>query len=109
MEEKQIKFESWAIVELFGHNQLAGKVTTENIAGQEFVRIDVPKTTKVPAFTKYHLPTAVYGLTPVDEDYATRMADRINAQPINDYKHNEIIREIIKEKLAEMGTKALDF
>jgi hypothetical protein len=109
MEEKQIKFESWALVELFGHNQLSGKVTEQVIAGQSFIRIDVPKTKKCPAFTKYHLPSAVYGLTPVEEDYATRMAERINAQPINDYKHAEVIREIIKEKLAEMGTKALDF
>lgn len=107
MEEKQIKFESWAIVELFGHNQLAGKVTEQTIAGQSFVRIDVPQTKHCPAFTKYHLPTAIYGLTPVEEDYATRMAERINAQPINDYKHNEVITEIIKEKLAQMASKSL--
>lgn len=102
MEEVNPKFESWAIVELFGHNQLAGKVTEQTISGQSFVRIDVPKTSKCPAFTKYHLPTAIYGLTPVDEDYATRMADRIAATPINDYKHNEVIAEMIKEKLATM-------
>ena len=102
MEEKNIKFQSWALVELFGHNQLSGLVTEQVIAGQSFVRIDVPKTSKTPAFTKYHLPTAVYGLTPVEEDYATRMAERINAQPINDYKHNEVISEIIKERLSKM-------
>jgi hypothetical protein len=107
MEEKQIKFETWAIVELFGHNQLAGKVTEQVIAGQSFVRIDVPKTSQCPEFTKYHLPSAVYGLTPVEEDYATRMAERIAAQPINDYKHNEVITEIIKEKLQEMAKKSL--
>lgn len=106
MEEK-VKFETWAIVELFGHTQLAGKVTEQVIAGQSFVRIDVPKTAKCPAFTKYHLPTAVYGLTPVEEDYATRMADRIAAQPIQDYKHNEVITEIIKERLSEMASKSL--
>ncbi len=102
MEEKQIKFKNWAIVELFGHNQLAGLVTEEVISGQSFIRIDVPKTDSVPAFTKYHLPTAVYGLTPVDQDYATRMANKINAEPINDYKHNEVISEIIKERLSKM-------
>jgi hypothetical protein len=107
MEETQVKFESWALVDLFGHNQLAGKVTEQVIAGQSFVRIDVPKTNQCPAFTKYHLPTAVYGLTPVEEDYATRMAERISAQPINDYKHNEVITEIIKEKLQEMAKKSL--
>lgn len=102
MEESTPKFESWAIVELFGHTQLSGKVSTQTIAGQEFVRIDVPKTTQCPEFTKYHLPSAVYGLTPVDKDYATRMAERIAAKPINDYKHNEVIDEIIKERLTNM-------
>ncbi|MDR2919709.1 MAG: hypothetical protein LBV72_10150 [Tannerella sp.] len=109
METKQVRFETWAVVELFGHNQLAGKITEQVIAGQSFVRIDVPKTSKCPAFTKYHLPTAVYGITPVDEDYATRMADRIQAQPINDYKHNEVINEIIKERLTELTTKQLNY
>ena len=107
MEEKNINFESWAIVELFGHNQLAGKVTEQVISGQSFIRIDVPTTSQCPAFTKYHLPTAIYGLTPVDEDYATRMAERIAAKPINDYKHNEVIAEIIKEKLASLQLKLL--
>jgi len=102
MDEVTPKFECWAIIELFGHNQLAGKVAEQVIAGQSFVRIDVPATPKTPAFTKYHLPSAVYGLTPVDEDYATRMAARIDATPINDYKHNEVIAEIIKEKLSKM-------
>ncbi|WP_020531430.1 hypothetical protein [Flexithrix dorotheae] len=103
MEENQIKFESWALVELFGHNQLAGKVTTETIAGQEFIRIDVPKTESCPEFTKYHLPSAIYGITPVNEEYATKMANKINAQPINDYKHNEVIQQIIKEKLSTLN------
>lgn len=108
MEENQVKFETWALVELFGHNQLAGKVSEQVIAGQSFVRIDVPKTKRVPAFTKYHLPAAVYGITPVDEDYATRIAGKIEAQPINDYKHNEVISEIIKERLEKLSQKALE-
>lgn len=99
--EAQPKFQSWAIVELFGHAQLAGLVTEQTIAGQSFIRIDVPATKKCPAFTKYHSPNSLYGLTPVDEDYCKRMAERIEARPINDYKHNEVISEIIKEKMSE--------
>jgi hypothetical protein len=100
--EESVKFETWAVVELFGHNQLAGKVSEQTIAGQSFIRIDVPKTRKTPSFTKYHLPTAIYGMTPVDEDYATRMAERIDAVPVGTYAHNEVIGEIIKEKLANL-------
>jgi len=105
MEETKPQFQSWALVELFGHNQLCGLVTEQVIAGQSFIRIDVPKTKNCPEFTKYHLPSAIYGLTPVEEDYAKRMAERIAAKPINDYKHNEVISEIIKEKLSEMSQK----
>ena len=100
MEEVNPKFETWAMVELFGHNQLAGKVSESVIAGQSFIRIDVPATKRTPAFTKYHLPSAVYGLTPVNEDYAKRMAEKIDAKPIDDYKHTEVIEEIIKERLS---------
>jgi hypothetical protein len=103
MDSIQPKFESWAMVELFGHNQLSGKVTEQVIAGQSFIRIDVPATPNCPAFTKYHLPTAIYGLTPVDEEYATKMAERIAAKPINDYKHHEVISEIIKERLLKLN------
>lgn len=107
MEKEQVSFETWALVELFGHTQLSGKVTEQVIAGQSFLRIDVPKTSKCPPFTKYHLPTAVYGITPVEEDYACRMAERIAAQPINDYKHNEVISEILNEKLQELAKRSL--
>ncbi|MDR2139563.1 MAG: hypothetical protein LBP50_08450 [Tannerella sp.] len=100
--EEQLKFEVWALVELFGHNQLSGKVSEQVIAGQLFVRIDVPATKKSPAFTKYHLPTAIYGITPVEEEYATRMAECIGAQPVNDYRHNQVIDEIIREKMKEL-------
>lgn len=36
------KFESWCIVELFGHQRIAGLVTEQTIGGCNFVRVDVP-------------------------------------------------------------------
>lgn len=102
MEELTPKFESWAVVELFGHNQLAGKVSETTIAGESFIRIDVPATKRTPAFTKYQLPSSVYGLTPVNEEYAKKMAEKIDAKPINDYKHTEVIEEILKDRITKM-------
>ena len=32
---------------------------------------------------------------------------KFEAQPINDYKHNEVIAEIIKEKLASLSQSQL--
>ena len=43
-------FECFALVEIFGHTRIAGKVTEQVIAGTGFVRVDVPE---LPP-TKYH-------------------------------------------------------
>ncbi len=45
------QFESWAIVELFGHQKIAGKLTEQTIGGCHFIRVDVPAFEDSPAFT----------------------------------------------------------
>jgi len=62
------KFESWAVVELFGHQRIAGKVTEATIGGCSFLRVDVPKTEKRQAYTKYYGNGAIYAMTPCDEE-----------------------------------------
>ena len=39
---EQTKFEEWAVLELFGHQRLAGLVSEVQIGGASFVRVDVP-------------------------------------------------------------------
>lgn len=70
-------FEMWALVELFGHQRIAGRVTEQVIAGAGFVRVDVPETPGSPAHTRWYNPSAVYGMTPTDEATATRLAASI--------------------------------
>lgn len=36
------KFESWAVVEVMGHQTFAGFVSEQTIGGASFVRVDVP-------------------------------------------------------------------
>ena len=35
-------FNEWALVELFGHQKIVGKVTEATLAGGAFLRVDVP-------------------------------------------------------------------
>lgn len=70
-------FEIWALVELFGHQRIAGKVVEQVIAGAGFIRVDVPETSGRPAHTRYYNPSAIYGMTPTDEATATRLAASI--------------------------------
>lgn len=59
------KIELFAIVELFGHNKVAGKVSEQNMGSFTFCRIDVPETPQQPAFTRFVNPSAIYAINPV--------------------------------------------
>jgi hypothetical protein len=74
-------FQTWAIVELFGHQQIAGLVAEQELAGGVFLRVDVPE---VPgkdgrcgraAFTRFYGAAAIYSLTPVSEEIARRAVE----------------------------------
>ena len=79
------KLELFAIVDLFGHQRLAGKVTEQTVGSSTFVRIDVPETKSQPAFTRLVNPTAVYSINPTTEEVANEMAERISSVPIESW------------------------
>jgi hypothetical protein len=97
MEQGQSRFEGWAVVEMFGHQKIAGFVTTENFGAACLFRVDVPELPErdvtitrpewvdtpeysgyayagsvlrreaVPGFTKMVGPGAVYSMNPCSE------------------------------------------
>jgi hypothetical protein len=81
-EQQREPFEGWAILELFGHNQIAGLVSEQPIGGGSFVRIDVPDTLESPPFTKFYNPSAVYALTPCTREAALIAAARLQIRPV---------------------------
>lgn len=83
---EQSKFENHCIVELFGHQKIAGLVTEQLIAGQGFVRVDVPATKHHPAYTRLFGPSAIYSITPVTEEIAQAMQETIYAAPVTSYQ-----------------------
>ena len=76
------KFESWCIVELFGHQVIAGVVTEASIGGCAFVRVDVPDHDGHAAFTKFFGQGAIYSMTPGTEETARAAITRLEAKPI---------------------------
>jgi len=48
------------------------------------------------------LPTSVFSITPVDEEYAVALAKRLKKHPIKSYEHQQLIREIAKKAVGEM-------
>lgn len=78
-------FDIFAIVELFGHSRIAGRVTEQVIAGQGFVRVDVPELPSRGAFTRLFGPGAIYSITPVNEQTACAAAQSMQVEPVNVY------------------------
>lgn len=93
-------FEAWAIVELFGHNKIAGKCSEQNVAGTNFLRVDVPSTTMHPLFTRLLNHGAIYAINPVTEEVARAFAERINSAPIEAYDARVFLKNL-NDKAAE--------
>lgn len=76
----------WAIVELMGHQRMAGLVTECTFAGAGMLRVDVPEGEGGAAFTCMISPSAVYAINPVSEAVARAMAQRYRPQPLNEWE-----------------------
>lgn len=94
-------FETWALVELYGHNRIAGKVTEQVFGNTSMIRIDVPKTESLPAWTKIVGIGAIYAINPMAEDDAIRMASSIGAKPITVFDMQAMFRERVDELIQQ--------
>ena len=89
------KFELFAIVELFGHQRISGKVTEQSIGVATFIRVDVAATKQQPPFTRLLNPSAIYAINPVTEEVATATAERLEAKPIDAWDIREMQKKLM--------------
>lgn len=91
----------WAIVELFGHQRIAGRISEQNFGGAHFVRVDVPEivaTTHryeagervevrrlIDAHTRSFGAGAIYSVNWCDEATARIAAQSIEHEPLAPY------------------------
>jgi len=85
MSEKS-NFDTWALVELFGHQKIVGHVTEQEIAGKGFIRVDVPDFNGEKSFTRFYGPDAIYSLNPVSEEVARGLLTRYRNAPVQAYE-----------------------
>lgn len=91
------KFQINAIVELFGHQRMAGIVTEQNFGSNTFIRIDVPETETSPAFTRIVNPSAIYALNPVTEEVMRITASQIVSKPIQEWDIREMQKRLLMQ------------
>lgn len=97
------KFESWALVELFGHTRMIGKVTEQTIGGIPFVRVDVPADGDRSAYTRFLGNGAIYSITPLEETAARALLVNVREEPIQPWE----IRRLLETASSPAETTAL--
>jgi hypothetical protein len=91
----------WAIVELFGHQRIAGQISEQAFGGGAMVRVDVPQITvtetayvddesaqvtrTIPAHTRSFGTASIYSINWCDEVAATLAARTIKHEPLRPY------------------------
>lgn len=99
------KLELHAVVELFGHQKMAGKATEQSIGPTTFVRVDVPETKHQPAFTRLLNPSAIYAINPITEDLVVPMAERIQNAPIQQWDAKQMLEKVNQLALANSDSE----
>jgi hypothetical protein len=75
----------WAIVELMGHQRMAGLLQETTIAGAGFLRVDVPSKDGGTQITRFVSPQSIYAINPVSEEIARETAAYIESDPVQPY------------------------
>jgi hypothetical protein len=83
---KTAELQSWALVELFGHQRIVGMVTVDPIDFPGMVRVDVPDLLKNgeierQGFTRYFGKSALYSVTPISEQAVRELLPHVDGHP----------------------------
>lgn len=85
-------FDQWAIVEIMGHQRLAGRVTEQAIGGTNFVRVDVPGVEGSQPFTKLLGTGSIYAITLTDEETARLAAASMRVKPMDEWSARKMLQ-----------------
>lgn len=79
----QQSFQAWAVVELFGRQRVAGRISEQAIGGETFIRVDIPKPDGT-EYTRLFGKGAIYCINLCEEATARAYASHITP-PLRPY------------------------
>src|SRR5947208_7251234 len=85
-QEQSQALTAWALVELFGHQRIVGKVTVDPVDFRGTVRVDVTDLfkdgeVKRKGFTRYFGRGALYAVNPITEQAIRELLLHVDGQP----------------------------
>lgn len=86
------KFEAWGLVELMGHQRVAGRLSEQPLGGGNLLRVDVPNGESFR--TAYYGASAIYAVHITDEAAARAIAANIGTRPPYAFELEQSMRRI---------------
>ena len=103
------EFSEWAVLELMGHNVVAGLVTDATIGNGSLFQVNIPETAKFPAFTQFVGKGSIFRMTVVDEATAKEVAERRDARPlVIQFTQEAYKNKLLEATVGEDGRQLLD-
>jgi len=86
------KFEAWGLVELMGHQRVAGRLSEQPLGGGNLLRVDIPNGDTFR--TAYYGASAIYAVHITDEAAARKLADNLGTRPPYAYELSQAVARI---------------
>lgn len=69
----------WALLEIFGHTKVAGRVSTRKVGVNVMIQVDVPNDGDGLSHSQLFGPSAIFSITPTSESWCRRWAKAAKA------------------------------
>ena len=86
------KFEAWGLVELMGHQRVAGRLSEQPVGGGNMLRVDIPNGETFR--TAYYGASAIYAVHITDEAAARKLSGDMGARPPYAYELSQAVARI---------------
>lgn len=98
---EQENVEQWAIVEIFGHQVYAGRISEQTMGGSAMLRVDIPAVGDCQAFTKLFGAGAIYAITMTTKETAILHQEQRKSQPYDSYD----VRQAMTNEAKRLGNQ----
>ena len=73
IDNSQETLETWAYIEIMGHNRIAGRVSERKIGVSVILQVDVPKPDKEGfSHTELYSPSSIFSIKPTTEEWCRK-------------------------------------
>ena len=69
IDKDQETIETWAYIEIMGHNRIAGRVSERKVGIQVMLQVDVPNEKEGFSHTELFSPSAIFSIKPTTEEW----------------------------------------